>query len=144
LFVGATYILVPSPTIAEMRVLQFELLLRELGAQPVRLTASEHDEVMAMISHLPQLLSTAMVATIAGHGSKHDLRQFAGNGFRDMSRLGLSSWSVWQDICTTNRDNIAVALDELSAILQQLREALAEEQYQRIGEFFAAAKQSLK
>ncbi|MEW6734325.1 MAG: prephenate dehydrogenase/arogenate dehydrogenase family protein, partial [Acidobacteriota bacterium] len=52
LFVGATYILGPSPTIAEMRVLQFELLLRELGAQPVRLTASEHDEVMAMISHL--------------------------------------------------------------------------------------------
>jgi prephenate dehydrogenase len=136
LFKDAAYILVPRDGTAELRVLQFELLLREIGARPLRLSAEAHDDAVAVISHLPQLLSTALVQAVAAHRGEIDARQLAGPGYRDMTRLASSSWAVWHDICATNRDFIGLALDELIMILQSMRISLSEEEMRSIEESF--------
>jgi prephenate dehydrogenase len=142
LFTDAIYIIVPRTGVEETRILQFELLLHEIGAQPIRLSAEAHDEAIAMVSHLPQLLSTALVSVVNSSKDTIDPRQLAGPGFRDMSRLASSPWSVWRDICATNRDSIAAALDEMIRTLADMRSALDEEQMKNLKDcFLRAAKE---
>ena len=101
--------------------------LRKLGAEPVWMTAAEHDRAVAWLSHLPQLLSTALAATAVDElgDAKHAL-SLAGPGFRDMVRLGGSPYDLWRDIFLTNKENIAQALNRLERELAHLREKLNE------------------
>ena len=86
-------------------------LLRVAGCKPLFMTPEEHDRVYANISHLPQLVSTALM----DHCS--DNVAWAGPGFASMTRLAGSPWEVWRDIVDTNRDNIADELEAFSALL---------------------------
>jgi prephenate dehydrogenase len=97
-----------------------ESIVRTLGAHPVHLSPTDHDRLVALSSHLPQLASTALASLL----SETDLRQVAGPGILDMTRLALSSFSLWEDILTTNRDNIDAALAAYISELEQVRAAL--------------------
>jgi prephenate dehydrogenase len=145
LFQNANYFLVPRAGMEQARLLQFELLLREMGARPARISAPEHDEIVAMVSHLPQLTSTAMVVALANYWEGRQARgwQFGGAGFRDMSRLAGSSWTVWQDICASNRDWLTLALDELIKQLGAMRAAMVDDQMKELAEAFARASYAL-
>jgi prephenate dehydrogenase len=94
-----------------------------LGAHPTTMTAAEHDRLLALISHLPQLASTALMevvgTTVAGTGLK-----LAGQGLVDTTRLASSPADVWRDICLTNTDEIGRALDLLIERLSDLRSDL--------------------
>jgi prephenate dehydrogenase len=93
-----------------------------LGAHPTTMTAHEHDRLMALISHLPQLAVTALmevVGTTAGQGLR-----LAGQGLVDTTRLASSPAGVWRDICATNADEISRALDLLIERLSDLRSDL--------------------
>lgn len=146
LFQSAVYLLVPRAGTSEEQILALELLLRTMGARPRRITAELHDEAVAMISHLPQLLSTALVSVVVAHGDRRaeiDATELAGPGYRDMSRLAASSWQVWRDICATNRDYIGAALDDTITILSALRTALEDEGMEQLGAQFARAHTAL-
>lgn len=95
-----------------------------LGAHPTTMSADDHDRLMALISHLPQLAATALMevvgTTVAGNGLK-----LAGQGLVDTTRLASSPPDVWRDICSTNADEIARALDLLIERLSDLRSDLA-------------------
>ncbi len=106
-------------------VIDFLGWLKKLGAEPVWMTAAEHDRAVAWISHLPQLLSTALAATVAEAQDTDGLPvSLAGRGFRDMVRLASSPYEVWRDICLTNKENIAQALSRMEQELAHLRESL--------------------
>ncbi len=92
------------------------------GARPVVMDAEGHDRLVALSSHLPQLVSTALASYLEGK----DVRQVAGPGLTDMTRLALSNYALWEDILLTNRGNIDAALAGMIAELQAVREALGQ------------------
>jgi prephenate dehydrogenase len=94
-----------------------------LGAVPATMTAAEHDHLMALISHLPQLAATALM-DVVGQGSGPPGLRLAGQGLVDTTRLASSPADVWRDICLTNADEIRGALDQLIERLSDLRSDL--------------------
>jgi len=91
-----------------------------LGALPSTMTAAEHDRLMALISHLPQLAATALMDVVGRTAAGPGLRM-AGQGLVDTTRLASSPADVWRDICVTNADEIRGALDLLIERLSDLR-----------------------
>ncbi|HZS48691.1 MAG TPA: prephenate dehydrogenase/arogenate dehydrogenase family protein [Blastocatellia bacterium] len=139
LFSGATYILTPSAT---EQLSDLETLSRFLDAHPVILSPEDHDRMVALISQVPQLLSTALAANVGSESDHQILFNLAGNGYRDMTRLAASQWSVWGDICETNADNIAAGLEKLIASLTHLRTALSSGDGKTVSECFQQANES--
>ena len=97
---------------AEADAHDLERFVRGLGAVPRRVDADVHDRLMAYVSHLPQLLSTALMATAADAVGKTGLAA-AGPGFTDMTRLASSPVEIWRGILATNADYVAEALSAL-------------------------------
>jgi prephenate dehydrogenase len=95
-----------------------------LGAHPHSMSAAEHDAVLALISHLPQLTASALMSVIGARAV--DGLHFAGRGLVDTTRLAGSPPEIWQDIAATNADEIRRALDALIDQLTALRIGLEE------------------
>jgi prephenate dehydrogenase len=114
LFHGATWVLTTDHA-AEADLASMEQVVRSVGANPVRLTAEEHDTAVAVISHVPHLLAAALVRSAAGDPTALSL---AGGGFRDLTRVAGSETGWWTEVLTSNSESILVALagleDELS------------------------------
>ena len=95
-------------------------LLHSARCTTLCMTPDEHDRIIAKISHLPQLLSTLLMAYCGDSIGK------SGPGFATFTRLAGSSWQIWQDIIATNSDNIAEELErfstELTKIAQEVRQ----------------------
>lgn len=120
LFRNRTWILCPnSENAAATQTLK--PWIERIGAIPVLFDPAEHDRTVALTSHLPQFLSTALALTLAAHTRAPEI---AGPGVIDMTRLALSSVDLWRDIATTNRENIQTALDLYLTQLNDLRQAL--------------------
>ena len=133
LFAGAPYVLVSDGGEDQKpaRVALRELLDR-LGARVTFMSAAEHDHVMALVSHLPQIVSSAL-ATVTREQSDADVAaDLSGAGYRDMTRLASSAWSMWGDILSTNSTETAVALDALIGKLTSVRDELRESRQQDI------------
>ncbi len=119
LFVGAPYVICPKPGTTGMGLKLLSELVERLGARPWVMSPEDHDRTVARLSHLPQLVSTALAVLSAG-----ERLEIAGSGFRDMTRLAGSPYSVWESILETNGDNIDAALQEIIAHLERIRSAL--------------------
>jgi len=121
------------PWVLTQPVPELVSMVESLGGRLVFLGAEEHDRMVALSSHLPQLLSTALGACLSGH----DVKRVAGPGLLDMTRLGLSNYEMWQDILATNQGNVDLALVALINELEQMRRALGEgglgEHFERAG-----------
>jgi len=137
LFRGRTYVLTPEePQMLDIPVaVEFVDWIRRIGAVPVVLNAQEHDRVVSFTSHLPQLVATALAATVAEHAG--DNLSVAGPGLRDSTRLALSSFELWRDILATNSGPIEQALAAYISKLEHLRENLRTREIE--GEFEIAA-----
>jgi len=119
LFDGATYFLVADEGESRERVAE---MVMALGATPAMVDADEHDRRVALGSHLPQLVASALASVLG-----NEVEQPAGGpGLDGMTRLAASPWSVWGDILRTNADSIAEPLGALIAELESVREALGE------------------
>ena len=115
LFRGRTWILTPDDP-EELRTsaaLEFREWLERIGARVLTLDADEHDRVVSLTSHLAQLASTALAATVADKLGEPARLGAAGPGLEDMTRLALSSYEIWRDILATNSDHIERALGVL-------------------------------
>jgi len=126
LFQGAPYaLIVDEPNGESIGALgAVEGVVRSIGGRPVRVSAQSHDRTVARVSHAPQLIATALACAGARRGDKADL-QLAGSGFSEMVRLAASRWSMWEDICRTNADEITLALDEVIGELEAARAGIA-------------------
>ena len=137
LFEGRAYVLTPDDTasLESHPARNFVDWIRKIGARPVVLTPEEHDRVVAFTSHLAQLASTALAATVAEQAG--DRLDVAGPGLADTTRLALSPYELWRDILATNADEIEVALTAYINKLEHLRGNLRTREVQ--GEFEIAA-----
>jgi prephenate dehydrogenase len=148
LFDGATYALMTGQGIDETEFDRFKSQVESIGARVLLTSPETHDAAVALISHLPQLVASALAALL---GPERDVevadralaRALAATGWRDMTRLAGSAWSVWRDICLTNQPNISNALGALIAELQSLKDSLDARDYNRARELFAEANKSV-
>jgi prephenate dehydrogenase len=143
LFRGRTWALTPDERgeLETAAAREFRGWLGRIGARTVVLDADEHDRVVAMTSHLPQLASTALGATIADRVKDGHLA-LAGTGLEDMTRLALGSYDLWRDIVATNTEHIERALAAYIQKLEHMRENLRTRQLQE--EFLRGAELSAK
>jgi len=96
-----------------------------MGARVASLPAQQHDELCAWISHLPQMISTALAACLVEEfGDEAPLLEAGGRALREMTRISGSPYSMWRDIAITNRKNIAAVLHTLEQKLAHIRENL--------------------
>jgi len=118
---GAVWALTPTGSTDPAAVELVEDTVRRMGADPVRLEPHRHDAIVAMVSHLPQLVSTALMQTAAGRASQEPgLLLLAAGGFRDLTRLAASGPELWADILLENRGPIAEAVAAMEAGLDDL------------------------
>jgi len=114
-------VLTPLPENAASAVARVAWAWEACGARVSRLAPEEHDEVLAAVSHLPHLLSFALVHEFAGRANSAQLFGFAAGGFRDFTRIASSHPEMWRDICVANREKLLVELDRYAAKLAALR-----------------------
>ena len=93
---------------------------RAVGGRVVRMTAARHDELFAHISHLPHVLSYALVAAVGARPDGEELLRYAGGGFRDFVRIAASDPRMWRDICIANRAPLVAALADYRRHLSAL------------------------
>ena len=111
LFGGRLWVLGTDHGVADARFDQLQAIVKAVGAKTVLMGADEHDAAVARTSHLPQLLSTALAASLE-QSFHHEAPLLAGPGLLDATRLALSPYPVWKDILDTNRDQISAAMAE--------------------------------
>lgn len=137
LYEGATVFVCPGAATEPAAVDGVEGLWRQVGALPIRQDAAEHDRLMSMVSHLPQVVSTALATVLVQGGfTGGDL----GPGGKDVTRLAGSSAEMWTAISIANADNLTAALDRLDEIVSRLRRHLAAGDREGIREFFEAGR----
>jgi prephenate dehydrogenase len=143
LFGGAPYALIAdqNETSAALRIMT--QVVESIGARPIVLTAGQHDRIAARISHVPQLLSTALALAVARARESQTLAM-AGTGFAEAARLAESRWSVWEDICRTNADEIEFALDDAIAEIEAVRAAVVSRDFSGLGEMFSRAAELMR
>jgi prephenate dehydrogenase len=126
LFVGSTWVLTPTPGTDEGAYTLVLRVVRDLGAEVVTVTPQHHDELVAFVSHVPQLAaSTLMDVANANEGDRPTMLRLAAGGFRDMTRIAAGHPGIWPDILTTNREAVLSALDSYVAALLRAREIVA-------------------
>lgn len=126
LFVGATWVLTPTTATDDAAYARLRALIRELGAEVVSVTPADHDVLVALVSHVPQLASSTLMDVATARESEHRaLLRLAAGGFRDMTRIAASQTAIWLDILTTNREAVLTALDAYLDALKNAREVIA-------------------
>ena len=100
-------------------------LLAAIGARVITMDAERHDRLCAWISHLPQMIATALASSLREEfGNDEELMQIGGRALREMTRIAHSPYSMWRDIALTNTENIEDALLRFEQQLAHLRENL--------------------
>jgi prephenate dehydrogenase len=128
LFRGATYALCPSPS-ADPDAVKVVVWLAEnvLGARLFFVDPHEHDGLVAAVSHLPIILSSALVSCTTQSVSWREMSKLAATGFRDLTRLAAGDPTMNRDICLSNRESLVRWIDECIREMQVYRRLMLEE-----------------
>ncbi len=127
LFAGAAWFVTPLPGQDVHRGPCGEYLdwIEKIGARIAILPAAEHDRLCAWVSHLPQMISTALAAALVEEfGEDAPLLDAGGRALREMTRIAASPYSMWRDIAMTNKQNIRDTLLKFEQHLTHIRENL--------------------
>jgi prephenate dehydrogenase len=111
-----------------------------IGARVSRMTPEEHDEVFAVVSHLPHLLAYALVSDVSGRPNSAQLFGYAAGGFRDFTRIASSHPEMWRDICVANHDRILNELHLYEKKLQAVSQMLETKDAASLEKLFAGAR----
>ncbi len=109
-------------------------------AEVMTLSVEHHDAVLAATSHLPHMLAYALVDCLANMQESEDIFQFAAGGFIDFTRIASSNPQMWHDICFSNRKSLLKVLDDFGGHMQEIREAIENDNSEKILQIFSRAK----
>ncbi len=123
MFNGAVWVLTPVAGTDDVTFAHVAGVVAELGAEVVAMAPDRHDEMVAVVSHVPHLTAASLMGVAADRAEEHAaLLRLAAGGFRDMTRVASGHPDIWLDICAENRPAILSALDALLARLDEMRE----------------------
>ena len=138
LFAGRETVLTPEPETDPAAIDQVESLWRGVGADVQRMSAADHDRILAVTSHLPHLLAFAYLEQVeAGH------LPHTGGGFEDFTRIGSAAPGLWADILRLNREPLSEALAAFRHSLGRMERALAADDADALRTQITAASQRL-
>src|SRR5438445_10738662 len=128
LFKNAVWFLSPLPdqNLNEGLFAEFAGWIDAIGARIAMLPANEHDRLCAWISHVPQMISTALAAALVEEfGAQAPLLAAGGRALQEMTRISASPYSMWRDVAITNKKNLEDALSKVEQRLAHIRANLA-------------------
>lgn len=137
LFQGRAWIVTPTGHTEKKRLDLVLSFIESLGATPYLMDAVDHDQLLARISHLPQVLSTALAAAISQIDAGLEL---SGQGLRDMTRIANSEGRLWSEILLSNQDEVLRAISEFSSQLNDLKVAISNQDSRTIENIFEKGK----
>ncbi len=143
LFLNAYYILTPTDTTRSEALVSLHNLFTKIGAKVITVSPVEHDKIVALISHLPHILSTNLVALVDNkQKSIKNLFKLCAGGFRDMTRIAASNPKMWVDISLENKEEIINSIDDYIDFLKRFRESLTTNNEEYIREHYDSAKEA--
>lgn len=141
IFQNAAYILCPPVTGSIPKVLT--TIIKSIGARPVIIPPYEHDKAVSQVSHVPQLLAVALLNDLLIHNEADSATySLAAGGFKDVTRIGESSFSLWKEILEKNKDNVIADLSKLIARLNNYKESLQKGELENVGKEFTNARKA--
>ena len=118
LFSGAVWVLTPRTDADDLALSRVSAIIRSIGAEVVALPAERHDEIVAVVSHVPHLAAATLMRLAVDRSEEHGaLLRLAAGGFRDMTRIASGRPEIWLDICDENRRAI---VDGLGGLIRRL------------------------
>ena len=124
---GAAWVLTPAPWTDPATTAALEGYVASIGAHPLRMDAERHDRLVAVVSHLPQVVSSALMTLVAGDWvDDSEALTLAAPGFRDVTRLAGSDPHLWSGILQANREALIEAIDQYVDALMRFRSSVAE------------------
>ncbi len=125
LFRNAFYVLTPTGKTITKPLMALHSLFTRMGSKVITISPEEHDRIVALISHMPHVLSSNLVDYIDDQQkSLKNLFKLCAGGFRDMTRIAASNPSMWEDITMENREQIIQVIDGYIAYLQKFKQSL--------------------
>ena len=139
LFEEATWAVTPAETTDPAAVSLLERFAQSVGATTLRLSPDAHDAMLAVTSHLPHVLASALMRQAFETQSRYpQTQQLSAGSFADGTRVAASSPEIWRDVCLSNRDALLQALQAFRGELDTLEAAVADRDAAEIEAFFAA------
>lgn len=140
---GIVWVLTPDEGADMEAVAALEVWIERIGGRPVRMSPARHDRLVAFVSHLPQVASTALMGLAATEeADEPDILLLAAGGFRDLTRLASSNPALWSQILLSNPEAIAEAIDLYTARLADLRAMVVEGRGREVEKTFDDAKRA--
>ena len=133
-------ILTPVPETDPQVLARLHQFWSRCGAEVLTMSVARHDEVLAATSHLPHLIAFSLVDTLGGEDDNKDIFRYAAGGFRDFTRIAASDPVMWRDIFLANSEAVLKVLAHFSEDLDDLRQAITEQDGQRLLQVFTRAK----
>jgi prephenate dehydrogenase len=140
LYQGRKVVITPHEQSSNLAVQTVTKMWQATGADVRCMSAEEHDQTFAWTSHLPHLLSFALVDMFSQRDDVERLFDYTAGGFRDFTRIAASDPTMWRDIVQLNAPAIAQALTAYQQQLQTYADLLAQQDWQGLSEAFARAK----
>ena len=138
---NAYYLLTPTEEFPGDKAALFASFVEAIGALPLVMSPEKHDSITGGISHLPHVISAALVNFVKDTDTEDGLMKLvAAGGFKDITRISSSSPAMWQAICMTNTDVIEEMLTSYISSLESFSKVLKEKDPDAIYAFFDQAK----
>nr|WP_296266278.1 prephenate dehydrogenase [uncultured Merdimonas sp.] len=123
---NAYYVLTPTDQVSQEKIEAYSGFVQSLKALPILLDAATHDYVTGTISHLPHIIAASLVELVKDTDTKDELmKNLAAGGFKDLTRIASSSPTMWQHICTQNKENLTKILDAYIDSLKTARDHIS-------------------
>ena len=138
LFQGAYWILCPDDDTRDDVFLGLHETFSALGARIISVGREQHDSAVAIVSHVPHIMASAIVQLTGRHaGQRKEILRLAAGGFKDTTRIAAGSPELWCGIALDNRDAVAEGLAELEGIIASFEQAIRDEDAATLTELLA-------
>ena len=143
LFEGAVWVLTPVSDSDDSVFSTVASVVASLGAEVVALSPERHDQLVAVVSHVPHLTAATLMGLASDRAEEHAaLLRLAAGGFRDMTRVASGRPGIWLDICTENRSAIVDVLGQLIDGLAHIRDVIDVDDREQLYARLTAARQA--
>ena len=140
LFDGKKVIITPQENNSSDSIQVIEEMWKGVGAEVDFMSAESHDNLLGMTSHLPHMLAFSLVNYLVNQNPTASI--YAGGGFKDFSRIASGDAIMWRDICLQNKDQIISHLKGYQSTLNDLLEAIGDENSEELEHLFTTAKKT--
>lgn len=140
LFENAYFVLCASNHVTNQQLNAFQELLGPTKAKVIEVSAEEHDQMTAVVSHFPHLIAASLVHQLEASSSGDLTKQLAAGGFRDTTRIASSNPIMWRDITLQNKDQLLNQLQLWMTEMERMHQILVESNPETIESYFRLAK----